>query len=221
MPAGEVSPTQVGPLRFRVASASLSDLTPIVEFVSATCPHCAGVVPASVGPNPRRWCSPQCKSRYYAAERKAAGLRRTTCVVSFPACAICQVIFAARAGGRQNRATCSAPCYRLWRNAVARRRHAERTPEQTQARLERKARRRALTKGADAEVFTYVEVFARDGWICGLCDEPVSRDLKHPDPMCASLDHVVPLALGGHHVLSNVQCAHLVCNIRKGARAVA
>lgn len=146
----------------------------------------------------------------------------TKCAVSFPACLICGAVFSARAGGaRYKRATCSDDCFRLWRNEVARQRHATRSPKQAQARLDRKARRRALTKGATAEPFTYVEVFDRDGWMCGLCDEPVDRELKHPDPMCASLDHVVPLSIGGHHVLSNVQCAHLVCNIRKGARFVA
>ncbi|WP_423797180.1 HNH endonuclease [Mycobacteroides abscessus] len=36
--------------------------------------------------------------------------------------------------------------------------------------------------------------------------------------MSASLDHVVPMSLGGDHLSTNVQCAHLKCNMDKGAR---
>ena len=36
-------------------------------------------------------------------------------------------------------------------------------------------------------------------------------------PLCASLDHVVPLSLGGGHTRDNVQCAHWLCNSLRGA----
>lgn len=78
--------------------------------------------------------------------------------------------------------------------------------------------RQAKVRGVDAERFEYREVFDRDGWICQLCDEPVDPQLRHPDPMSVSLDHIVPLALSGPHSRSNSQTAHLVCNRRKGAR---
>ena len=191
-------------------------------MMASTCAGCSDVVPASLGRKPRKWCSEKCRVRFARKTTTTTSARVRSCSVSFPECVACGVVFAARAGGTQyRRATCSAACARIQKNSVERARHASLPPDQVQARLARKAQRRALTKGADAEPFTYVEVFDRDGWICGLCDEPVDRELKHPDQMCASLDHVVPLSLGGHHVLSNVQCAHLVCNIRKGARAVA
>lgn len=79
--------------------------------------------------------------------------------------------------------------------------------------------RRALKAGSSAgEPFSNVDVFNRDGWVCGICSEPVSADAVYPDPLSASLDHVVPLSLGGAHSLENVQLAHLSCNVRKGAR---
>lgn len=68
---------------------------------------------------------------------------------------------------------------------------------------------------ADAEVFDYREIFDRDGWECGICHSPVDPALSHPDPMSASLDHIVPVSLGGAHRRDNVQCSHLRCNIRK------
>jgi 5-methylcytosine-specific restriction endonuclease McrA len=53
---------------------------------------------------------------------------------------------------------------------------------------------------------------------CGLCDEPMDRNLKHPDPLSKSLDHIHPISRGGLHEQTNLQWAHLICNIRKGAR---
>jgi 5-methylcytosine-specific restriction endonuclease McrA len=79
-------------------------------------------------------------------------------------------------------------------------------------------RRRALLSDPSAERIVPGEVFARDGWTCALCADPVDPELRHPDPLSASLDHRVPLALGGLHCWDNVQLAHLVCNTRKGDR---
>lgn len=61
------------------------------------------------------------------------------------------------------------------------------------------------------------EVFETDGWICGVCREPVDPALEWPDPRSASVDHIRPIARGGAHVRANVQCTHLACNILKSA----
>lgn len=90
-------------------------------------------------------------------------------------------------------------------------------PSTREARKRRRHERRAVEYGAGSERFDRLEVFERDGWVCGICDGPVDRELAYPDPMCASLDHVVPLARGGEHTRANTRCSHLVCNIRRGA----
>ncbi len=77
--------------------------------------------------------------------------------------------------------------------------------------------KRAKHYGVHYEPVYRMEVFKRDNWTCGLCDEPVSQTTKYPDPRCASLDHVVPLSLRGEHTMENTQLAHLECNVRKGA----
>lgn len=77
------------------------------------------------------------------------------------------------------------------------------------------ARRRAQKAGAECEKFRHAEVFERDGWICGLCGAPVDRDRAYPDPVSASLDHIVPLSFGGPHTRDNTQLAHLGCNLAK------
>lgn len=76
-------------------------------------------------------------------------------------------------------------------------------------------RRRARERGGPRIHWTTVG--HRDGWRCALCGLWVDRRRNHPDPMSPSVDHVVPLALGGPHIMSNVQLAHLHCNIEKGA----
>lgn len=82
-------------------------------------------------------------------------------------------------------------------------------------------KRRALLAGCEVERFNNTDVFERDAWMCGLCQEHVDSSLRYPDPLSASLDHIVPLSLGGDHTPANVQLAHWVCNVRKGNRAAA
>jgi 5-methylcytosine-specific restriction endonuclease McrA len=79
-------------------------------------------------------------------------------------------------------------------------------------------KRRALKLQLPADDIRPGDVYERDGWACNICSEPVDRDLSWPDPMSPSLDHVLPLSLGGHHTMENVALAHLSCNVRKGNR---
>lgn len=78
--------------------------------------------------------------------------------------------------------------------------------------------RRALTRGVKADRISPVDIYNRDGWKCGICFAEVDRSLSWPHPMSVSLDHIVPLSLGGEHVAENVRCSHLSCNVRRGNR---
>jgi 5-methylcytosine-specific restriction endonuclease McrA len=78
-------------------------------------------------------------------------------------------------------------------------------------------RQRAKRWGVAYETIIRVKVFERDGWRCQLCRKAVNRNLSYPNPMSASLDHIVPISLGGSHLYLNVQCAHLRCNLAKGS----
>lgn len=52
--------------------------------------------------------------------------------------------------------------------------------------------------------------------ICGICGKPVDKDLKYPHPLSACVDHIVPVAKGGHPSdLDNLQLAHWTCNRQK------
>lgn len=79
------------------------------------------------------------------------------------------------------------------------------------------AERRAIVRGVGADRVSPKEIFDRDGWVCGLCLSKVKKSLRYPDPMSASMDHIVPISLGGVHRRSNLQCAHLICNVKKRA----
>jgi 5-methylcytosine-specific restriction endonuclease McrA len=52
--------------------------------------------------------------------------------------------------------------------------------------------------------------------ICGICGKPVDKTLKYPDPMSATVDHIVPIARHGHpSAPENLQLAHRCCNRAK------
>ena len=57
-------------------------------------------------------------------------------------------------------------------------------------------------------------VLERDGMVCGICSEPIE------DRADLHIDHIHPVARGGRSELDNLQPAHALCNIRKGARVV-
>jgi len=75
-----------------------------------------------------------------------------------------------------------------------------------------------MQPGAVFVEFDTRSVFMRDNWTCQICDEKVDPELQYPDPLSASLDHIVPLSKSGDHSQDNSQLAHLVCNFRKGNR---
>jgi hypothetical protein len=124
--------------------------------------------------------------------------------------------------GKRVRAPAATECERCGQAFSGRRLNARfcRKPCQMAAA---NMRRRAREAGAatDEPIANIALLYERDEGVCGLCDEPVDRAVEWPDPASLSLDHVVPLALGGRHATENLQIAHLVCNLRKGHRVAA
>lgn len=82
-------------------------------------------------------------------------------------------------------------------------------------------RRRVQRAGRPVERYAAADVFERDGWVCRLCDQPIEREAKWPAAKSPSIDHIVPVSLGGADVVANVQAAHFGCNIAKSNRMVA
>ena len=84
-------------------------------------------------------------------------------------------------------------------------------PKKRAHRSAARARRRAALAAVPSEPIDIETLYVRDGGICQLCNTPVSRQ-------DASIDHKVPISLGGPNLWSNVQLAHFTCNARKGNR---
>jgi predicted nucleic acid-binding Zn ribbon protein len=79
------------------------------------------------------------------------------------------------------------------------------------------ARRRGIQHSGDN--INHLTIFERDGWRCKICHKLVRKSLRFPHPMCATLDHIVPISKGGLHCNTNVQLAHLSCNLQKHTKA--
>lgn len=164
-----------------------------------------GGVPAQVGglpPKPGggvRYCGGDCARE---AQRKANGWAERGTIAT-RSCRRCQQPFAHHVATR-------VPdyCDACRPDVVRDHRHAS------------KQRRRAYKRNTSSrgERIFRSRIYERDRWTCQLCHRHVDRQLSYPNPWSASLDHVVPLAVGGEHTAANVQLAHLRCNLRKGAR---
>jgi hypothetical protein len=80
----------------------------------------------------------------------------------------------------------------------------------------RRARKRdAFVEDVDVRVLLDLQ-----GGVCFLCSQSISLDIKHPDPMSLSLDHITPLVKGGSHSYENCAATHLRCNLVKGVKSV-
>lgn len=57
--------------------------------------------------------------------------------------------------------------------------------------------------------------------VCGICGNPIDPSLKYPDPMAGCVDHIIPVAKGGHPSdIANLQKAHWHCNRQKSDKLV-
>lgn len=56
---------------------------------------------------------------------------------------------------------------------------------------------------------------------CGICGKPVDMALRYPHPLSKCIDHIIPLAKGGHPSdLDNLQLAHWTCNRQKSDKLI-
>ena len=58
--------------------------------------------------------------------------------------------------------------------------------------------------------------------VCGICGKPVDFSYKFPHPLSPCIDHIIPVAKGGHPSdLDNLQLAQFCCNRAKSDKLVA
>jgi hypothetical protein len=152
-----------------------------------------------VGISQRAMCSRECE---LASERERS---KATYVPELPrtiACRECGT--SVRCHGRGSRRSYCKPC------ASRRLAAAER-----EAHKEQNKRRRARLRGATTERFSTGSIFLRDGYYCGICGVRTDPSKTVPHPLSPTLDHIMPIAMGGGHTKANTQCACFQCNWMK------
>lgn len=167
------------------------------------CAHCEGeFLP---GHHSQRYCTPDCCYKRDRAVRSERELRRRPPfrVGTLDECAACCRLYTVERGAQRY---CSASCSSA---AIAEQNYLKRL------------RRDDRLASAPFEKFDRREIFERDEWQCGICQDPVERDAKVPHLLAPTIDHIIPIARGGGHTRDNVQCAHFSCNSRKRDRLVA
>jgi hypothetical protein len=159
------------------------------ELLLKACPQCGNIFKSRGN---KRYCSIRCSSLAYLSARKKARY----------SCKECGSLFEPEYHNK-HRVFCSDRCARKYLKRAA--------------RSTRNDRIRATSYGAAIiEKIDRSMVYERDSWICGICGEPVAKEARVPSPYAPTLDHIVPLAAGGQHTISNTQCAHFICNSIKG-----
>ena len=56
---------------------------------------------------------------------------------------------------------------------------------------------------------------------CGICGREVDFSRRYPHPLSPCIDHIIPIARGGHPSdIENLQLAHWTCNRQKSDKLV-
>ncbi len=64
------------------------------------------------------------------------------------------------------------------------------------------------------------KIFAAQN-VCGICGKPVDKSLRYPHPLSPCIDHIIPIAKGGHPSdIENLQLAHWTCNRQKSDKLI-
>lgn len=57
--------------------------------------------------------------------------------------------------------------------------------------------------------------------VCGICGKAVDFGYRYPNPLSACIDHIIPIAKGGHPSdIDNLQLAHWTCNRQKSDKLI-
>jgi hypothetical protein len=147
------------------------------------------------------FCSDDCRKESARRKNKAFQLRQYK--PSMIVCKECNSSFVTQYADKR-KIFCSNKCHDQYTDRM----HPERKADLNH-------RRRARLHGCKNVRVNRQSIFERDGWICQLCHKSVNKNLKNPYLKSATLDHIIPLALGGAHEPSNCQLAHMICNSKK------
>lgn len=183
------------------------------------CQQCYNLFVANERTDPGKFCSRSCTGSYKTASTPLI-------VKAMQTCPVCEVEFDGRA-----RKYCSYACsykvhslvpttskvcggcgttYVGTSNMV----YCTQLCARRTIRASRKAHKRSVT----VESFNPVVVLERDGWQCYLCGVSTPRELRGTyNDNAPELEHIIALANGGEHSMTNTACACRKCNGLKAA----
>jgi predicted nucleic acid-binding Zn ribbon protein len=172
-------------------------MPPLLIPIKKTCLHCKRIFGAPQRNS--RFCSRKCKDG--ARNATNAQERLETKAQKPRSCLLCGSPIPPTS--RSDKKYCSETC-----GSAAR------------INLGRMDRRLRVTDGTKIRFFRRSDIYKRDGWKCQICLEPIKPSLRFPDPNCASIDHIIPVSMGGTNRPENLQASHLRCNVSLGNRKV-
>ena len=176
----------------------LNSKKPKVSKVEKVCVYCSQSYITNVKAS--RFCSGNCRNKHYAVESKARRLAMGARVYSAECDRCHQLINSDAVIGKTKYGRFCRPC------ALVKQRERYRI---------KTAKRQGVAKPARLSADALIE---RDGNLCRLCNTAIDLSLARNSRFGATIDHIVPLSLGGSDDIENMQLAHWICNIRKGNR---
>lgn len=138
----------------------------------------------------------RCRDCYNALYRQKQRKPRPPSGSTVP-CKICGVPFTRT---RYRRECCSPECS---------------ADSQREKNRRENTRRRGAPQGIP---YTLLEIAAAGDFACHICGELVDMALPRTNRMGPTIDHVVPISLGGVDCATNVRLAHWSCNSLRGNR---
>lgn len=193
-----------------------------------TCAHCGLTTQRKKRRNEpvRSFCSQACYDAYRnknVSDRGGLDCGAHT-KIGFANCAGCGRLFVttngSMAAARRGRGVaCSDECRRAYVARKSRESWPEHYERYKDAHFRSAHRYKARKAAAFVEDVEVAVLGARDRWKCHLCGKAVDRNAKQRGDR-PSIDHLVPLSLGGEHSYANTALAHQRCNAGKSNRAV-
>ena len=164
-----------------------------LEQLTKTCPQCGNTFIANVAH--QKYCSPEC--RYQESLDKVHQRNVENFVPIVSTCKECSKVFTTTFDHR-SQLFCSEECsIRYWKKLY-------------------KQNRKIQIREAYVEPVNLWDLYNRDYGICSICGLPVPDSSEPSNIWAATVDHIVPLSLGGEHSTMNCQLSHRICNCLKG-----
>jgi len=137
-------------------------------------------------------CSDQCLHAYDRWYFHEYAIKRHEHITHKRLCKYCNKEFIPQYGSKK-RAFCSSKCLKRWGSKQSK-----------------------IKRGSFNSKRKLMRIYFRDNGICGICHKRISLKNIYPHDLCPSIDHILPVSLGGNHKDDNLRVTHLRCNVSRG-----